>query len=391
MKKSSRWGLSTRAVHAAERSVEGSVSFPIFQTSMFLADDEVAYDDIKYIRHNNLPNQEMLGKKFAALAGTETALPFASGMAAITASLHTYLGAGDKIIAHNTLYGGTYDYLKNELPKLGIETVFVDAGDPNSWPKQGIPNAKLFYIEALTNPLTRIPAIDAVIKYAARFNLKTFIDATFATPVNFRPAERGIDLVMHSASKYLAGHSDLVAGIIAGKQEDINRIKHTSNHLGGCLDPMACHVLTRSLKTLPLRMQRHNENGLALANFLECHDAVSRVYYPGLASHPDHQRAQEFFDGYGGMLGVEMRLTALAEGVVRSTKLFTHAGSLGGVQSLISRPAATSHLALSLDEQRVLGIAPELLRLSCGIEDAEDLITDIQQAIDLTLESKRSI
>lgn len=374
--------MATRAIHAAERRVEGAVSFPIFQTSMFQAAGETSYDDVKYIRLNNLPNQVVLGEKIADLEGTEAALVFSSGMAAIATTLLTHLRSGDHMIAHKSLYGGTMDFVQNDLPTLGIEVDFVDARDPESWKSVVRPETRLFYVESITNPLNEVADFDAVTAFAREHDLVSVIDSTFATPCNFRPAEAGFDVVLHSASKYLAGHSDLVAGAAAGSAGSIERIKHLSNHLGGCLDPHACFLLHRSLKTLPLRMERHNSNALAVARHLEGHPAVGRVHYPGLDSHPGHAVAKRHFDGFGGMVAMEMNGGGeVARKIVERTKLFMHAGSLGGVESLISRPAGTSHLGLTDRQLEAAGIAHGLIRLSVGIEHVDDLIADLDQAL----------
>lgn len=375
--------LATRAIHAAERRVEGAVSFPIFQTAMFRFAGETEYDDVKYIRLNNLPNQVVLGQKLADLEGAGAGQVFASGMAAIVTTLLTLLKSGDHLLAHKSLYGGTQEFVHDGLPELGIAATFVDACDPDTWEPALRPETKVFYVESITNPLTAVADFERVLAFAREHGLVTVIDSTFATPCNFRPVELGFDVVVHSASKYLAGHSDLVAGAAAGSAELMERIRHRANHLGGCLDPHACFLLHRSLKTLPLRMERHNENGLAVARFLESHPAVERVHYPGLESHPHHANAEKYFDGCGGMMAIEMAGSAdVAAKVVENTRLFMHAASLGGVESLISRPAATSHLGLSPEQLQAAGISEGTIRLSVGIEDVGDLIADLEQGIE---------
>jgi cystathionine beta-lyase/cystathionine gamma-synthase len=375
--------IATLAVHAAERSVEGAVSFPTFQTSMFRFSSETDYNDIRYVRHNNTPNQNLVGQKVAALEKAEAGLAFASGMGAISTTLLTLLGCGDHLIAHNSLYGGSMDFVRSDLREFNIHATFVDACDPHGWSDALRPQTRVFFVEAIANPLTSVADFDAIVAFARKHRLITVIDSTFATPINFRPLEAGFDVVLHSASKYLGGHSDLVAGVVVGRKELVNRIKLRSNHLGACLDPQACHVLHRSLKTLAIRMERHNANALAIARHLTSHSEVTRVHYPGLASHPQHATARRHFAGFGGVLSIEMRGgDKVAAAVVQSTKLFVHAGSLGGVESLICRPSATSHLALSEDAQRAAGINPALIRISVGIEDQVDLIQDLDQAIE---------
>jgi len=375
--------LATRAIHAAERRVEGAATFPIFQTSMFQAAGETSYDDVRYIRLNNLPNQAVLGEKLADLESAEAGLVFSSGMAAITSTLLAHLKTGDHMLAHRSLYGGTMDFVSNDLPALGIGVDLVDARNPDEWERALKPETRLFYLESITNPLTEVADFGQIIAFAREHGLVTAIDSTFATPCNFRPAELGFDVVLHSGSKYLAGHSDLVCGAAAGGADIIERIRHLSNHLGGCLDPHACFLLHRSLKTLPLRMERHNDNALAMARYLERHPGVDRVLYPGLESHPEHATARRHFDGHGGMLAFEMAGGGVvASKVVENTELFLHAGSLGGVESLICRPAAMSHLGLTEEERLAAGISQGLIRLSVGIEQVDDLMADLDRAIE---------
>lgn len=375
--------IATRAIHAAERRLEGAVTFPIFQTSMFKSEGETNYDDVRYIRLNNLPNQAVLGEKLAELEGTEAALVFSSGMAAIVTSLLAHLESGDHVIAHRRLYGGTLEFVEQNLPRYGIGVDLVDARRPEEWDGVLRPETRLFYVESITNPLNEVADFEKVIRFCRQHGLVSVIDSTFATPCNFRPAEVGFDVVVHSGSKYLGGHSDLVAGAAAGSATTVERIKHLSNHLGGCLDPHACFLLHRSLKTLPLRMERHNRNAMAIACYLQTHPDVARVYYPGLETHPDHAAAKAQFDGFGGMVAMEMAGGGrVASRVVENTRLFVQAPSLGGIESLISRPAATSHLGLTPEQLMVSGIDEGLIRLSVGIEDADDLIADLEQAIE---------
>lgn len=375
--------IATRAIHAAERRLEGAVTFPIFQTSMFKSTGETNYDDVRYIRLNNLPNQAVLGEKLAELEGTEAALVFSSGMAAIVTSLLAHLASGDHMIAHRRLYGGTLEFVEQNLPRYGIGVDLVNARRPEEWDDVLRPETRLFYVEAITNPLNEVADFGKVIRFCRQHGLVSVIDSTFATPCNFRPAEVGFDVVVHSGSKYLGGHSDLVAGAAAGSAATVERIKHLSNQLGGCLDPHACFLLHRSLKTLPLRMERHNRNAMAIACYLQTHPDVARVHYPGLATHPDHTAAKAQFDGFGGMIAMEMAGGGrVASRVVENTRLFVQAPSLGGIESLISRPAATSHLGLTPEQLTAAGIDEGLIRLSVGIEAADDLIADLEQAIE---------
>jgi cystathionine beta-lyase/cystathionine gamma-synthase len=350
---------------------------------MFEFANEAEYNDIKYIRHNNLPNQTLVGKKIAGLEKADAGLVFSSGMSAITTTLLSILRAGDHLLAHRSLYGGSMDFVRNDLRDYGIGVTFVDACDADSWDDAVNENTKLIYLESITNPLTEVADFQNVVSFAKKHRLLTVIDSTFATPVNFRPINLGFDLVVHSCSKYMAGHSDLVAGAVAGRSDLIEAIRLRSNHFGGCLDPHACYILHRSLKTLPLRMERHNQNALEVARYLAAHPDVVRVYYPGLEGHPHHASAAANFSGFGGIVAFNMISGETAERVVKNTEIFIHAGSLGGVESLICRPSATSHLALDEEKQRTAGIDPTLIRLSVGIEDVADLIEDLETAISL--------
>ena len=378
--------VETKLVHAGEPRprVRGAIAMPIFQSSTFEASaDPTDYHDIRYIRLNNTPNHEVLNGKLAALEGTERALVTASGMAAISSVLLSLVGAGDHILAHDGLYGGTYDLITKDLPKLGITSSFVDAGKPDTWAAAVTPKTRVFYVETITNPLLRVLALDEVVAFARANNLVTIIDNTIATPIQFRPAERGFDLIVHSASKYLNGHSDIVAGVIAGRGELVDRAKHLLDHLGGTLDPHACFLLGRGLRTLALRVRYQAASALEVAKFLANHRAVARVHYPGLPSHPDHARAQALLDGgSGGMLGFE-----LAGGAAAADALFTrlalavNAPSLGGPETLVTRPAASSHAGLTPEERRRQGIGDALIRVSIGLESPADLIEDFAAAL----------
>lgn len=374
--------IETKLIHSGEPKIAGAVAMPIFQSSTYADAGAGSYHDLRYIRLNNTPNHAALHEKLAALEGTEAALVTASGMAAISTSLLMVLEPGDHVIAHHSLYGGTYDLLTKDLKRLGIGCSFVDASDPASWAAQVTPRTRVFYVETITNPLVEVVALDEVARFARERGLVSMIDNTLATPINYRPAEHGFDVVLHSASKYLNGHSDIVAGVIAGKREHVSAIKHKLDHLGGSLDPHACFLLHRGLKTLALRVRYQNESTLALARYLEGHAGVSRVHYPGLDSHAQHGRAARWFAGYGGLLSFE-----LAGGVPAVDRMFarlrlpTVAPSLGGTETLITRPALTSHASLDPDVRRGQGIADGLIRLSVGLEATEDLVEDFAAAI----------
>jgi cystathionine beta-lyase/cystathionine gamma-synthase len=383
MAKTSR-RIETEVIHAGEPRprIEGAIAMPIFQSAMFEYAGETRYDDLRYIRLNNTPNHLALHRKLARLEGAEAALVTASGMAAISTTLFTVLECGDHLIAQGSLYGGTHDLITKDFGKFGLTHDFVNGDDPGSWKKALRPNTKAFYVEAMTNPLLEVADLRAVVEFARAHGLVAIIDNTFATPVNFRPIEMGFDLSLHSATKYLNGHSDIVAGAIAGSTEWIGRITHRLNHLGGSMDPHAAFLLGRGLKTLVLRVRHQNESTLAIAQFLASHPAVARVNYPGLKTHPRHARACELFAGFGGVLSFELKgNTERAEEFMKRTTIPAIAPSLGGVESLLTRPATTSHAGLARDERLALGIGDNLIRMSVGIEASADIIDDLGQAL----------
>jgi cystathionine beta-lyase/cystathionine gamma-synthase len=377
--------IDTKQIHAGEPQprIAGAVEMPIFQSAMFESAGETSYHDLGYIRLNNTPNHTALHAKLAALEGSEAALITASGMAAISTTLLTVLAAGDHLLAQSSLYGGTHDLLTHDLPKLGLAVDFIDADDPSSWQARLRPNTKAIYVEAMTNPLLEVADLAGVVNFARAHGLVTVIDNTFATPVNYRPIEGGFDLCLHSATKYLNGHADIVGGAIAGRAEWIGRIKHKLDHLGGCMDPHAAFLLNRGLMTLALRVRYQNESTLRIAQFLESHAAVARVNYAGLESHPRHARARKLFSGFGGVLSFELRGSAAqADEFLKRVAIPAVAPSLGGVRSLLTRPAITSHAGLSREERLRVGIADGLIRMSVGIEDTDEIIEDLAQALD---------
>lgn len=350
---------------------------------MFETRTESDYHDIQYIRLNNTPNALALHEKLAAIEGGEDALVASSGMAAISTTLLTFLHSGDHLLAQNCLYGGTHDFVTKDLNNFGVSYDFVDGNDSSSWEKKLRPNTKAIYVETMTNPLVQVADHKEVVKFAKAHGILSIIDNTFASPINFRPLENGFDLSLHSATKYLNGHSDIVAGAVVGSSDLVGKVKHRLDHLGGSLDPHACFLLHRGIKTLALRMKHHNESALKIAQFLEKHEAVAKVNYPGLLSHPQHQRAADLFDGYSGMLSFEPKGgKAAAERFMRGATIPIVAPSLGGVETLLTRPAATSHSGMSPEDRKKLGITEGLIRVSIGIEAAEDLLQDFGQSLD---------
>jgi cystathionine beta-lyase/cystathionine gamma-synthase len=375
-------GISTRAVHAGSEAAQadGPVVSPVYQTSTFFTEAEPS-GEVRYTRYGTNPNHERVAERVAALEGAERALVLGSGNAATALSLLACTGSGGHIVAQSRLYGGTLRLLNLELPRLGIETTFVELdGD---WAAAVRQNTRAFLIEVPVNPTLRIPDTDAVAATARAHGAPLIVDATFATPVNFRPLEHGADLVVHSATKYLGGHSDVTAGVVAGRAELVASVQERLKSFGPVLDPHATWLLERGIKTLAVRMARHNENGLAFAQHFEGHPAVARVLYPGLASHPDHARARLLFDGFGGMVSLVVRGgDAAALRTVNRLRLMCVAPSLGGVETLVSMPRYTSHAALSPEQRHALGIDDGFIRFSLGIEDARDLIADLEQALE---------
>jgi cystathionine beta-lyase/cystathionine gamma-synthase len=374
--------IETRLIHAGEPRINGSVVIPIFQSAMFEYAGETSYDALKYLRLSNMPNHTALHQKLASVEQAESALVTSSGMAAISTTLLTFLSPGDHLLAQSCLYGGTHDLLTKELAALNIDYDFIDADKPESWKNRLRPATRAIYVEAMSNPLLEVGDLKSVAAFAREHNLISIIDNTFASPVNFRPAEWGFDLSLHSCTKYLNGHSDIVAGAVIGRAPLIEKINHRLNHLGGSLDPHAAFLLHRGMKTLYLRVRQQNQSASEIARFLEGHPSVARVNYPGLESHPGHHRAREMFDGFSGMLSFELKggLDA-AERFIGKAEIPIYAPSLGGVETLMTRPAITSHSGMDPDERRRLGISDSLIRLSVGIEATDEIIEDFEQAL----------
>jgi len=376
--------LETKLIHAGEPDprILGAVAMPIFQSAMFEYAGETDYHDLKYIRLNNTPNQTVLHGKLAALEGAEAALVTASGMAAISTTLLSFLSVGDHLLAQDTLYGGTHDFLTRDFASFGISFDFVDANDPGSWEARLRPETKAFYVETITNPLMQVADLEGIVQFARSRELLSIIDNTFATPVNYRPLEHGFDLSLHSCTKYMNGHSDIVAGAVMGRRDLVDRIKHKLDHLGGSLDPHAAFLLHRGMKTLSVRVRYQNESALEIARFLEGRPEIARVNYPGLESNPAHDRAKKLFEGFGGMLSYELKGGAdAAKRFIAATELPIKAPSLGGVETLLTQPALTSHAGMSREDRQRLGITDGLVRMSVGLEATEELLEDLGQAL----------
>jgi cystathionine beta-lyase/cystathionine gamma-synthase len=383
-------GPSTRAVHAGEPPAEtyGPVVSPIVLSSTFVSAPD-GEGPVLYQRYGNAPNHLAVAERLAALEGGEDAIVLASGMAAMACALLSVLQAGDHVVATDAIYGGTRSLLANELSRLGIETTFVDLSSP-AWTDAFRPNTKVVVGESPSNPLLRVLDLAPICGEAHRRGAVVIVDSTFASPVNFRPLEHGVDLVMHSATKYLGGHTDLTAGVIVGARERVAAVRDRAKVWGPLLDAHAVWLLERGIKTLALRMERHNRNGMAVARWAEGRPGIARVHYPGLPSHPDHETARRTLDGFGGMIGIELESGEAAARFVRALRLAKVAPSLGGVETLVSEPRYTSHAGMTPEERAANGIRDGFLRVSLGIEDPEDIIADLEQALAAATEAVRA-
>jgi cystathionine beta-lyase/cystathionine gamma-synthase len=365
----------------------GPLATPIFQTSTFeVTDNEeqlrVTPTDHFYTRYGN-PTNTVAEKRVAELEGVDAALTFASGMGAITTTILALLKSGDHIVAQRDIYGGVTKFFTQWLPKLGIETTFVDTTSYKEHGRVIRPNTKLLYLESPTNPTLRVVDLKAAADLASQHGLVSMIDGTFGTPINQHPADYGIDLIMHSGTKYLSGHTDLICGVVAGPGNLIEKIHATRTTLGNCMDPHASWMLARGLKTLAVRVARQNENALQVAQFLEQHAKVRRVHYPFLKSHLQYEIAKEQMSGGGGIVTFEVKGSGDdARRASESMQLFTLAPSLGGVESLVSIPVLTSHAMIEPAHRVQMGVTEQMIRLSVGIEDVNDLIADLDHALE---------
>ena len=371
--------FATRCVHAGtiRDGVKKGINSPIYASTSYEFIDQ---PDTVYPRYLNTPNEKAVAEKIASLENTEQALVFSSGMAAISTALFTFLGKGDHAVFQKGLYGGTTHFLDREFERFGITYTFAPSQSAEDMESCIRENTRLIYIETPSNPLLNITDIKAVAAMAGKRGLITIIDNTFATPVNQQPATLGVDLVIHSATKYMGGHSDILAGVVTGKETLMNLVYQTGLNFGGSLNALTLYLLERSLKTIHLRVERVNTNAMELARFLESHPSVRRVNYPGLSGHPGHDIAARQMSGFGGMLSFEVQGQ---DGIAfqRRLKLIKPSMSLGGAESICSSPAHTSHRHLGPEGRRAEGIPEELIRLSVGIEDVEDLKEDLDQAM----------
>jgi len=386
----------TKAVRGASdlEKKNGPMATPIYQTSTFEVTDNdeqlrATHSDHFYTRYGN-PTNTVAEKTIAALEGMDSALTFASGMGAITTTLMALLKSGDHVVAQRDIYGGANKFLKHWLPRMGIETTFVDTTNYEDHERAIRPNTKLLYVESPTNPTLRIVDFKKVTAIARQRGLLTMIDATFGTPINQHPAQYGFDLIMHSGTKYLGGHSDLICGVVCGRHELMEKIWETRTTLGNCMDPHASWMLVRGLKTLPVRVARQNENALRVAEFLAGQAKVRSVNYPFLKTHPQHAIARAQMTGGGGMVSFEVEGSGEdARRASEAMRLFTLAPSLGSVESLVSIPVLTSHAMVDEAERKKIGVSEQLIRLSVGIEEGDDLIADLERALEAVAAPQR--
>lgn len=384
-------GFSTKSVHSGEKlcPLTGSITIPIYQTSNFGFTDldglrRVFADHSKgyfYTRYSN-PTLEAVEGKLADLMGAQKAVVFSSGMAALTTAVLSLVSSGDHIVSALDIYGGTFNFFSNVLPRYGVTVDLIETTEVGKLAESIKPDTKIIFFESPTNPLLKLMDISEVAEIGKERGIVTFIDNTFATPFNQKPIEMGIDLVMHSATKYLGGHSDLIGGVVAGGEGPMQKVMSSRYVFGGIPDPQSAWLLMRGVKTLKVRMEAHNQNGMEVAQFLENHPRVERVYYPGLKSHPQHELAKRQMKGFGGMVSFEVagENDALGQFLGR-LRICQLAVSLGGIESLICPPALTTHRRLSKSQRSRAGIKDNLVRLSVGIEDAEDLIDDLAEAL----------
>lgn len=375
--------------HGDAGRFDGAMTTPIYQTSNYRFADSQQLTEMRegrragyiYARYTN-PTVEATEKKLAALENGERALLFASGMAATATTCLTFLSAGDRILAAKSLYGGTQVFIENVLRRFGVRVDFLALKDFANLPEHLAEPAKLLWFETPVNPTLQVLEIAPLVAACREKGVLTVIDNTFATPINQKPLNLGVDLVMHSASKYIGGHSDLIGGAVVGSAENLQKIYELRKLLGGVADPHLAFLIGRGLKTLAVRVERHNENALKIAEFLQNHRRVSRVFYPGLPASPGHETARKQMAGFGGMICFEVEggLDA-AKKIIDSFRIIVNAASLGGVESMASIPSLTSHFHQSPEQRQAAGISDGMIRLSVGLESPDELIADLQQAL----------
>jgi cystathionine beta-lyase/cystathionine gamma-synthase len=376
-------GRSTIAIHGGRAGTDrdGAVVAPLYQTVNFAQEVGTA-EGLQYARYGNNPNAEAVQRLLAKLEGAEAALVLSSGMGATACALLALLRPGDHLISSSWIYGGTHKLLTTEFEAIGIGVTFVDPMELRGFRKAMRNETRAIFIETPVNPTCRVVDMRPLAQLASEHGLAFAVDSTFATPINFRPLEHGADVVIHSATKFLNGHHDVLAGAVVGTASYIEEVRQKMMVWGQAPDPFACWLLDRGLKTLSVRVRQACINAAAVAAWCITRPEIAHVHYPGLASHPDHERATRTLDAYGSMMGVEIAGGALAaERFLRKLEIITHAPSLGGVHSLASEPRFTSHASLTPAERQAMGIPDGFVRLSIGLEDAEDIIADLEQAL----------
>lgn len=375
--------FSTKAIHVGQEPDEGTgaVAVPIYQTSTYAQDEVGKHKGYEYARTQN-PTRSALEACLASLENGKYGLCFASGLAA-TNTVMNLLSQGDHVVVGDDVYGGTYRIFDKVFKRYGIDFTFIDARDPANFEKAIRPETKLLWIETPTNPMLQLADIKALSELAHKKNIKMVVDNTFASPYLQRPLDLGADIVVHSTTKYIGGHSDVVGGTVITSDEKIyETLKFHQNAVGAVPGPMDCWLVLKGVKTLAIRMREHCKNARKIAEVLEKHPAVEKIYYPGLTTHPQHELAKKQMDDFGGMVSIVVRGGfENAKLVLKSTKLFTLAESLGGVESLISHPASMTHGSIPKEQREARGVVDGLVRLSCGIEDVDDLIADLEQAL----------
>jgi cystathionine beta-lyase/cystathionine gamma-synthase len=382
-KKKERHGLSTTVIHGgAEPYRPGDPVVPGIVQSVNYVQEVGTAAGLKYTRYANTPNADRVQKRLAQLEGAEAALVLSSGMGATACAMLALLRPGDHLLASNFIYGGTHRLFTEEFVRHGIQVTLVDPLEPRAWRKRLRKETRALFMESPVNPTCRVLDLRPISYLTKEVGLALVVDSTFASPVNFRPLEHGADVVIHSATKYLNGHSDVLAGVVAGTEPYIQEVLQKEIVWGQTPDPMALWLLERGLKPLDVRVCRQNENAMRIAVWAADRKEIKRVHYPGLSGHPDHEIAREMLDGFGGMLAIELTGGGkAADRFLRRLKVITHAASLGGVESLVSEPRYSSHAGLSSEERTRIGIPDGFLRLSVGIEDADDIIADLEQAL----------
>ncbi len=382
-RKSRSHGLSTLSLHGAREPVEpdSPVVQPIVQSVNFAQEIGTA-EGLRYGRYGNSPNAEVVQRRIALLEGAEAGLVLSSGMGATACAMLALLRPGDHLLSSSWIYGGTHRLFTQEFVTMGIDVTLVDPGESRGWRKRIRKQTRAIFLESPVNPTCRVVDLNSV-RYLTKENgLALVVDSTFASPINFRPIEHGADVVIHSATKYLNGHHDILSGVVLGTASYIEEVRQKMIVWGQAPDPFACWLLERGLKTLDVRVRRQNENAMRVAEWAETKKEIRKVYYPGLPSHEDHELARSQLDGFGGMLALELAGGGKAtERFIRRLKLVTHAASLGGVDTLVSEPRYTSHAHMSSDDRAKIGIPDGFLRFSIGIEDPDDLIADLGQAL----------